>query len=113
LDAGGGGRRWNEQVRRLPEKSSRDLFVEAFQAMRQSVDKDFDPADIETIYIGNFSSDLFNPRAIPPRSWRMRSGWPPARPRASMTPVPAAVACGRVSGHRLGCTMSLVGGVER
>ncbi len=41
------------------DKSSRDLFVEAFQSMRQSVDKDFDPADIETIYIGNFSSDLF------------------------------------------------------
>ena len=43
----------------FPEKSSRDLFVEAFQSMRQSVDKDFEPADIETIYIGNFSSDLF------------------------------------------------------
>ena len=41
------------------EKSSRDLFVEAFQSMRGSVDKEFDPADIETIYIGNFSSDLF------------------------------------------------------
>ena len=43
----------------FPEKTSRDLFVEAFQSMRRSVDKDFDPADIETIYIGNFSSDLF------------------------------------------------------
>ncbi|MFC2028642.1 beta-ketoacyl synthase N-terminal-like domain-containing protein [Chloroflexota bacterium] len=43
----------------FPEKSSRDLFVEAFQSMRQSVDKQFDPSDIETIYIGNFSSDLF------------------------------------------------------
>lgn len=43
----------------FPDKSSRDLFVEAFQSMRQSVDRDFDPADIETIYIGNFSSDLF------------------------------------------------------
>jgi acetyl-CoA C-acetyltransferase len=43
----------------FPDKSSRDLFVEAFQSMRQSVDKDFDPTDIETIYIGNFSSDLF------------------------------------------------------
>ncbi|MFH2103506.1 MAG: beta-ketoacyl synthase N-terminal-like domain-containing protein [Chloroflexota bacterium] len=41
------------------DKSSRDLFVEAFQSMRQSVDKDFNPANIETIYIGNFSSDLF------------------------------------------------------
>ena len=43
----------------FPDKSGRDLFVEAFQAMRQSVDKGFDPADVETIYIGNFSSDLF------------------------------------------------------
>jgi len=43
----------------FPDKSGRDLFVEAFQDMRQSVDKGFDPADIETIYIGNFSSDLF------------------------------------------------------
>ncbi len=43
----------------FPDKSSRDLFVEAFLDMRKSVDKDFNPADIETIYIGNFSSDLF------------------------------------------------------
>jgi acetyl-CoA C-acetyltransferase len=42
-----------------PEKSSRDLFVEAFQALRQSVDKDFDPGVIETLYVGNYSSDLF------------------------------------------------------
>lgn len=39
--------------------SSRDLFVEAFQAMRDSVDKDFDPKDIESIFIGNFSSERF------------------------------------------------------
>lgn len=43
----------------FPGLATRDLFVEAFQSMRGSVDKDFDPADIETIYIGNFSSDLF------------------------------------------------------
>src|SRR6266508_26013 len=43
----------------FPGKSSRDLFVEAFQSMRHSVDKDFDPADITPVYIGNFSSDLF------------------------------------------------------
>jgi len=41
------------------DKSSRDLFVEAFQDMRASVDQGFDPRDIETIYIGNYSSDLF------------------------------------------------------
>ena len=41
------------------DKASRDLFVEAFQEMRSSVDKGFDPNAIENIYIGNFSSDLF------------------------------------------------------
>lgn len=43
----------------FPEKSSRDLFVDAFQDLRVSVDKDFDPREIEMIMIGNFSSDLF------------------------------------------------------
>ena len=41
------------------DKTSRDLFVEAFQEMRQSVDKDFDPDRIELVYVGNYSSDLF------------------------------------------------------
>jgi len=43
----------------FPGQSTRDLFVEAFQAMRASVDKGFDPRDIEALYIGNYSSDLF------------------------------------------------------
>ena len=43
----------------FPEKDTRDLFVEAFWAMRDSVDKDFDPHDIEALYIGNYSSELF------------------------------------------------------
>ena len=41
------------------EKTSRDLFVEAFTEMTGSVDRGFDPKDIEAVYIGNFSSDLF------------------------------------------------------
>lgn len=45
------------------EKNSRDLFVEAFKEMKKSVDKDFDPAVIETLYIGNFSSDQFEHQA--------------------------------------------------
>ena len=48
------------------EKSSRDLFVEAFAEMKGSVDKGLDPAEIESLYVGNFSSDLFEgqgPRA--------------------------------------------------
>ncbi len=47
----------------FPDKTSRDLFVEAFKELRTSVDKGFDPAEIETIYVGNFSSDLFERQA--------------------------------------------------
>jgi len=43
----------------FPGKATRDLFVEAFSEMRASVDKEFDPQDIEALYIGNYSSDLF------------------------------------------------------
>ena len=43
----------------FPDKSSRDLFVDAFKEMRGSVDKGLDPNDIEALYIGNYSSDLF------------------------------------------------------
>jgi acetyl-CoA C-acetyltransferase len=45
------------------EKNSRDLFVEAFLDMSRSVDKGFDPRSIETLYLGNFSSDLFEHQA--------------------------------------------------
>ncbi len=43
----------------FPGKATRDLFVEAFQEMRGSVDKGLDPKDIESLFIGNYSSDLF------------------------------------------------------
>ncbi len=47
----------------FPEKTSRDLFVEAFQELRKSVQKGFDPKDIEAFYMGNFSSDQFENQA--------------------------------------------------
>ncbi len=43
----------------FPGLSTRDLFVDAFVEMRNSVDKGFDPADIESLVIGNYSSTLF------------------------------------------------------
>ncbi len=43
----------------FPGKTSRDLFVDAFQEMLVSVDKGLEAKDIEALYIGNFSSDLF------------------------------------------------------
>lgn len=43
----------------FPDKTSRDLFVEAFRELRASVDKGFDPKEIQALYLGNYSSDLF------------------------------------------------------
>ncbi len=43
----------------FPDKNSRDLFVEAFKELQQAVDKGFDPEAVEAVYVGNYSSDLF------------------------------------------------------
>jgi acetyl-CoA C-acetyltransferase len=43
----------------FPQKTSRDLFTEAFIEMMESVDKGIEVKDIEALYLGNFSSDLF------------------------------------------------------
>ena len=40
-------------------KDSKDLFSEAFREMLESVDKGFDPNDIDALYLGNFSNDFF------------------------------------------------------
>ena len=41
------------------EKSSRDLFTEAFQNLLGSMDQGIEVQDIECGYLGNYSSDLF------------------------------------------------------
>ena len=43
----------------FPEKTSRDLMADAYTAALETVDKQLDPQDIEALYIGNFTSDLF------------------------------------------------------
>lgn len=43
----------------FPGLNTRDLFVQAFQEMQASVDKGFDPKDIEALVIGNYSSTMF------------------------------------------------------
>ncbi len=45
------------------DKTSRDLFVEAYQEMKSSIDKGFDPDRIDAFYLGNFSSDQFEKQA--------------------------------------------------
>ena len=41
------------------DKNSKDLFAEAFNEMRSSVDKGLDPRDIDALYIGNMTNDFF------------------------------------------------------
>ncbi len=41
------------------DRDSKDLFAEAFVEMSGSVDKGLDPADIDALYIGNFTNDFF------------------------------------------------------
>jgi acetyl-CoA C-acetyltransferase len=43
----------------FPRKTTRDLFVEAFEAMLASIDKPFDPEQIDALVIGNYGSELF------------------------------------------------------
>jgi acetyl-CoA C-acetyltransferase len=43
----------------FPGKTTRDLFVEAFKEMHASVDKGFDPKDIDECVFGNYSSSQF------------------------------------------------------
>ena len=43
----------------FPDKTSRDIMVEAYTDALQSVDKGIDPSDIQALYIGNFTADLF------------------------------------------------------
>jgi acetyl-CoA C-acetyltransferase len=64
----------------FPEKSSRDLFVEAYLEMLKSVDKGFDPQAIDAIYTGNYSSDLFEGQGHTA---------PLMAEAAGLTPVPA------------------------
>ena len=41
------------------DKDSKDLFADAFREMLASVDKGFDPNDIDALYLGNFTNDFF------------------------------------------------------
>lgn len=62
------------------EKATRDLFVEAFQEMRGSVDKGLDPRDIQALYIGNFSSELLEGQG---HTAPIMADW------TGLTPIPA------------------------
>ncbi len=64
----------------FPGKNSRDLFVEAFKDLAHSVDKGLDPTEIDALYLGNFSSDLFE---------RQAHNAPLVADALGLTPIPA------------------------
>jgi acetyl-CoA C-acetyltransferase len=41
------------------DRNCKDFFAEAFVEMTESVDKGFDPKEIDAIYVGNYSNDFF------------------------------------------------------
>jgi len=100
----------------FPGKSTRDLFVEAFQEMLGSVDKGFDPREIEALFIGNYSSDLFEGQG---HTASLMADWTGLAPRAA-TRVEDACASGGVA-FRQGVMaiasglydIVLVGGIEK
>ncbi len=47
----------------FPEKTTRDLFIEACLDMQDGMEKDFALEKIEAFYLGNFSSDQFEKQA--------------------------------------------------
>lgn len=99
-----------------PRQDSRDLFVDAFRELVASVDKGFDPAAVEALYIGNYSSDLFEHQGhLAP----ILADWVGLTPRAALR-VEDACASGGVALRQGVLAVAsglydvvLVGGVER
>ncbi len=97
-------------------KSSRDLFVEAFVEMLQSVDKGVDPREIEALYVGNYSSDLFeNQGHLAPilASWTGLNPIPAVRVEDACASAGVALREGILAIASGLYDMVLVGGVEK
>jgi acetyl-CoA C-acetyltransferase len=100
----------------FPNKTSRDLFVEAFLDMKTSINKGIDTNDIEATYISNFSSDLFEAQGhIAP----IMTDWVGLVPKPS-TRIEDACASGGVAVREGAIAVAsgiydvvLVGGVEK
>ena len=100
----------------FPEKTTRDLFLEAFRELRASVDKGLDPEAIEAIYLGNYSSDLFEGQG---HTAPIIADWVGLTPRPTMR-IEDACASSGVALHQGVIAVAsglydvvLVGGVEK
>ena len=100
----------------FPEKSTRDLFVEAFTDMRRSMDKEFDPSRIDDIYIGCFSSELFEGQGHTAPIMADAVGLipcPATRVEDACASGGAALRQGMIAVASGLCDVVLVGGVEK
>ncbi len=100
----------------FPGESTRDLFVKAFQEMRASVDKGFDPRDVGAVYIGNYSSDLFENQG---HTAPIMADWVGLAPRAATRIEDACASSGVALRQGILAVASglydvvLVGGIEK
>ncbi|NPV55339.1 MAG: hypothetical protein HPY76_01515 [Anaerolineae bacterium] len=97
-------------------KSSRDLFVEAYVEMLESVEKGIDPTMIEALYVGNYSSDLFEGQGhIAPimASWTGLSPLPAVRVEDACASAGVALREGILAVASGMYDVVLVGGVEK
>jgi acetyl-CoA acetyltransferase len=100
----------------FPEKTSRDLFAEAYQSMLASIDHNFDPREIQAVYTANFSAELLEHQGqIAP----LLTDWIGLTPRPA-TRIEAACASGGVALRQGVLAIAsglldvvLVGGVEK
>ncbi|MFZ2349800.1 MAG: hypothetical protein WAW99_06260 [Candidatus Bipolaricaulis anaerobius] len=100
----------------FPRKDGRDLFVEAFRDLLASVDKGVDAAEIEALFIGNYSSELFEHQG---HTAPLMADWAGLTPRAALR-VEDACASGGVALRQGVLAVAsgaydviLVGGVEK
>lgn len=100
----------------FPDLTSRDLFVTAYRELVASVDKGFAPQDIEAIYIGNYSSDLFEGQG---HTAPIMADWVGLAPRAATRVEDACASSGVALRQGLIAVASglydivLVGGIEK
>lgn len=100
----------------FPNKASRDLFVEAYLELKNSLGKDFDPSQIDAFYLGNFSSDQFEKQAhLAP----ILASWVGLAPRSALR-IEDACASGGVAIRQAALAIAsgeydvvLVGGLEK
>ncbi|MFC1924318.1 beta-ketoacyl synthase N-terminal-like domain-containing protein [Chloroflexota bacterium] len=98
------------------DKTTRDLFVEAFMEMTQSVNKGIDTKDIEALYLGDAASQLFESQG---HTAPLMADWIGLLPKAA-TRIESACASGGVAIRQgiiaiaSGCyDIVLAGGVEK